>query len=489
MCECCVEEGGMAAELWNRVKIPIPSAVSCVRVPFSLTTDTHITNLLSENENVLKLIQSEILQTEIRVLYELLYILSNSFKCNKSFKGLQRVEQCINKLKRMKLDAALQELKQLCPNRFQRGLSIRSGECDVPSQPKLEWLCLKVLGAVELMSCTLSHCSRTFSLSKQHMKLEEFIILNVVITSMLSRLWVMFRGVLCCLSTLYDHLLILLSEVAEAQPMPFLTDFSLPADVALFLGPADAFLLTRQSAHGLKAKKRREKKKKKKTSFAVVKSQKKVDDLGVAVERGSVPEKDMKPFLRFCGDSSKGKSFQHKTQKAERTKKFKKQLKEATAVTDMEICLQEMIQWCKSERMTKRKCLFTFLLLKCQRMKCLEAAGYNVQRRIKTFRQEACWALSLQGSLPTSLQSSTAIRKNPRLRTRLHRLRSQFKSSSLRAAHKNTRMKRGGKRTELAEPMLSRENQSSQASYELTSPTTEHSSHDDIDDIFASVGL
>lgn len=47
--------------------------------------------LLSENELVLKLMNSEILQTEIRVLYELLYILKNSFRGNKTFKGLQQV--------------------------------------------------------------------------------------------------------------------------------------------------------------------------------------------------------------------------------------------------------------------------------------------------------------------------------------------------------------------------------------------------------------
>lgn len=45
---------------------------------------------------------------------------------------------------------------------FLRGLSIRIGECDVPSQPMLEWLCLKLLGAAQLMSCTLSRCSRAF---------------------------------------------------------------------------------------------------------------------------------------------------------------------------------------------------------------------------------------------------------------------------------------------------------------------------------------
>lgn len=53
--------------------------------------DAKVKALLVENEKVLKLIHSELLQTEIRVLYELLYILYNSYRGNKTFKCLQQV--------------------------------------------------------------------------------------------------------------------------------------------------------------------------------------------------------------------------------------------------------------------------------------------------------------------------------------------------------------------------------------------------------------
>lgn len=43
-----------------------------------------------------------------------------------------------------------------------RGLGLKTGECSVPSQPTLEWTCLKVLGAAELLSCCLQRCSRAF---------------------------------------------------------------------------------------------------------------------------------------------------------------------------------------------------------------------------------------------------------------------------------------------------------------------------------------
>ncbi|KAM6978798.1 nucleolus and neural progenitor protein [Tautogolabrus adspersus] len=478
----------MAAEVWNRVKIPFPSAVSCVRIHFRPTTDTNIKTLLVENEKVLRLIGSEILQTEIRVLYELLYVLNNSFRGNKTFKGLQQVEQCINRLKKMNLDVALQELRELCPNKIQRKLGIKVGECDVPSQPMLEWLCLKVLGAAKLMSCTLNRCSRAFSLSKQQMKWEEFVVLNVVITSMLSRLWVMFRGVLCCLSALYQQLLELLKEVAKAQPMPFLTDFSLPVDVALFLGSSDAFLLTKRSAHDAKVKNQ-----KKKMPSVLVKNQgqtkKAKEDLGVAVERGAALDTDMKSFLKVYTNYTKGKSARQKTQKEERKQKFKKQVRGATTFTDMEKCLEEMIQWCKSQRMKKEKCLLSFLNLKCQRMKCLEAAGYNVQKRFKTFRKEACWASSPQGSVPKCCRSSAEMRRSPRLRTRFHFLRRRLKSAAVRTGLKTKRTKRKEERTELPESGLSGDNQGSRKTYEQISHTKELDPNDDIDDIFAFVGL
>ncbi|XP_032385694.1 nucleolus and neural progenitor protein isoform X1 [Etheostoma spectabile] len=371
----------MAGEPWNRVNIAFPGAVSTVRVHFSSTTDASVRALLVENDKVLKLIRSEILQTEVRVLYELLYFLNNSSRGNKTFKGLKQVEQCINRLKNMKLDVALQELTELCPKRIQRGLSIKAGECDVPSQPMLEWLCLKVLGAAQLMSCTLSRCSRAFVLAKQQMKWEEFVILNMVITSMLSRLWVIVRGILVSLSTLYQRLLELLRQVANAQPMPFLTDFSLPADIAQFLAPSDARVLTKKPAGGPLAKGHRHKQQSKKKSSVEGKNQgasREVrEDLGVAVERVTGLDADMKPFLKVFRDFSEVKSFPQKTYKDDTTRKFKKQVREAATFTDMAAHLEEMIPWCKSQKMEKEKRLLSFLQLKCQRMKCLEAAGYK----------------------------------------------------------------------------------------------------------------
>ncbi|XP_034742010.1 nucleolus and neural progenitor protein isoform X2 [Etheostoma cragini] len=478
----------MAGEPWNRVNIAFPGAVSSVRVHFSSTTDASVRALLVENDKVLKLIRSEILQTEVRVLYELLYFLNNSSRGNKTFKGLKQVEQCLNRLKSMKLDVALQELTELCPKRIQRGLSIKAGECDVPSQPMLEWLSLKVLGAAQLMSCTLNRCSRAFVLAKQQMKWEEFVILNMVITSMLSRLWVIVRGILVSLSTLYQQLLELLTQVASAQPMPFLTDFSLPANMAQFLAPSDAHLLTKKPPRGALAKGPRHKQQSKKKSSVKGKDQgasrEVKEDLGVAVERVTGLDADLKPFLKVVRD------FSEKTYKDDTTQKFKKQVREAATFTDMAAHLEEMIPWCKSQKMEKEKRLLSFLHLKCQRMKCLEAAGYKVQRRLRTFRQEACWASSPRGSVPATCRAAAATRRPARLTTRLQKLRNPFKSSTVGTRAPQKQLKRQRQRTELSVSRLSGDNLKTRTTNEATSTQTSGCDRqDDIDDIFASVGL
>ncbi|XP_060944720.1 nucleolus and neural progenitor protein-like [Limanda limanda] len=483
-------QSSMAAEPWNRVNISFPGAVSSVRVTFSSATGTNVAALLVENEKVLKLLRSEILQTEVRVLYELLYILNNSFRGNKTLKGLKQVEQCVNRLKKMKLDVALDELTCLCPNRIQSGLSIKTGNCDVPSQPMLEWLCLKVLGAAQLMSCTLDRCCRAFSLSHQHMKLEEFVILNLVITSMLSRLWVIFRGVLVSLSTLYQQLLEFLREVAKAQPMPFLTDFSLPPDVAQLLSPSHALLLIKTPKPGSHAKEHKETQKEKSSTARVKKPGQKGkvrEDLGVAIERGLVHDTDMKPFLEVF------RNFQETPNKTDGTLRFKELVGEVTSFTDMAAYLEEQITWCKSQQRKKEKRLLTFLRLKCHKMTSLEAAGYNVQRKLQSLRREALWASSLQGSAPRTFRLSASMRMNPRRRARFHYLRRQLRFSTIKTVvkkiHLRRERRRGRRKCELSASGPTEEEESSGTTHKETPQPIHCEGQDDIDDIFASVGL
>uniref|UniRef100_A0A3Q2E4Q7 Nucleolus and neural progenitor protein n=1 Tax=Cyprinodon variegatus TaxID=28743 RepID=A0A3Q2E4Q7_CYPVA len=426
-----------AGELWNRVNIPYPCATSSVHM--EITPPTGKDSLLVENEDVLKLLRNKIFQTEIRLLYELMFILNNSYRGNKTFKGLQLVEQCINRLKNMKLDTALQELVELCPNQIQMAMCMETCECNVPSQPVLEWTCLKVLGAGKLLSCTLSRCSKAFILSKKQMKWAEFLILNLVITSMLSRLWCFFRGLLASLSNLYQWLLKLLGLVAQAQPMPYLTDTALPADMADFLDPADAVMLRKLSAFNAHLEERK----------AKLKTRKKVSE--------------------------------------EQSKKeiFEKLTGEATSFALMSASMEEMIQWCGSEGMRKTKRLLTFLRLKCKRMKCLEAAGYNVQRKLRLFRQEVCLALSPQTSALRTFRFPA--QRMTVQRRRSQPLRKRFMVSRARTGLNTSRVFGHQKQNELE--MFLKDFQRSQAASRTTLQVTNSDRNDDIDDIFAIAGL
>ncbi|XP_061924491.1 nucleolus and neural progenitor protein [Entelurus aequoreus] len=471
-------------EPWNRINVLFPSAVYCVCVPFTPKTDVIVSNLLVENGKVLKLLRSTLLQTEVRVLYDLLYNLNNSSRGNKTFRVMKQVEQCINRLKDMKLDVALQDLYDVCPNKIQRKLSKKVEECELPSQPMLEWLCLKVLGAAQLMSCTMKRCSKGFVLSRQHMNFE-FVILNMVITSMFSRFWVIFRGILASLRSLYRQLYDLRGKVSEAKPMPFLTDFCLPADVADFLGPSDASLFPAKHKIQVKAQKGKVEKQKPPIKTNNLGPTRKIrEDLGVAVQRELEFDSDIKPIQTIFGNIAKKKTLPKEKNKAEKKQMYQRQLKQVLTFKDMASCLEEMILWCKSKKTNKRERLLTFLRLKCRRLRGLEAAGYKVQKKLQTFKQEAYQAFcGVPGPARKTCPPAVACRRRGRLRTRLWTLRMQFRSSEMR---RHVKRKPRQKKC-LSLGLLMQDGGLSEM--DKATACTVDSVKNDIDDIFACVGL
>lgn len=395
-----------------------------------------------------KLLYSLLLQTDIRVLYELLYVLNNSFRQQKSFRALKQVEQCINRLKEMKLDSALGELMELCPSQAQRQLASDSkGDIIVPSQPALEWYCLKVLGAAKLMSCVLKRCTRAFLLSQQHLQSEEFVLLNVVLNSMLSRLWVFFRGILACLAPLYEQILKLWKDVSEAQRMPYLRDFSLPTDIAEFLGPSDSPLLGMEPVpapapenlmEGVEMLFTQDESEQRKLAQAgLVNIKNKNVDLGTAVvhQRKSVKGIDLKALLKKThGDlpetslKQREQSSSHDTFVLGHKRMFLKKVKTLTTFSDMATEVKEMVRWCESMMLTEEKKRLSFLYLKCKRMEQVESAGYSVQRKLKSFRQEVYWALLLLRSIPRTSLSLTSLWRSAHCRTLYQPLRTRFTS-------------------------------------------------------------
>lgn len=112
----------------------------------------------------------------------------------------------------------------------------------------------------------------------------------------------------------------------------------------------------------------------------------------------------------------------------------------------------------------------------------------SVQKKLRTFRHEAHWASTLQGSVPRSLSFSAAVRRNAHLRARFHSLKTRFKSSIVKAGVKKKHLKRRRK-SQLPVSGLSDHSQRRKTKHAASPQTTVCDSYDDIDDIFSSIGL
>lgn len=515
----------MAEEPWNRVNIPFPSAISSIRIPFSSTTDTTIKHIIEENDKVRMLLESGLLQTDIRVLYELLYLLNNSLRQHKPLRVIKQVEQCINRLKEMKLDAALLDLGELCPKKVQRQLGIKVGQCEVPSQPMLEWFCLKALGAASLMRCVLHHCTRAFILIRQHLHWGEFIVLNVVLASMVSRLRVFFQGILVSLAPLYQRVLELLREVSQAQPMPYLQDFTLPADMTEFLGAPDSPLLKIEPSGAPKVGIRGisrpalltrlfkdvsgEQKKQPDVKPAAIRKSGRRLDLGKAVSvrkigDSVVPGFDVKALLKRAQGGiddnlvvEKEPSFPLDAVTLGQKRKFVKQVKAAATFRDMAAGLEESMRWCKRQKLKQERGRLAFLHLRCQQMKHLEAAGHRVQRKLRRYKQEVSWALTLRRAGPRTCQPLKTLWRRAHPRTRFQPLRTKVQTVRSGVCLNRKQSKRHRKRTDLlsfTDPLedVSRGNDMSSTSISEQAPEASVQNpssvnKDDIDDIFASL--
>ncbi|XP_056611044.1 nucleolus and neural progenitor protein [Triplophysa dalaica] len=429
----------MAQEPWNKVHIPFPSAVSSSRIAFTDTTGVLIERLLADCKRALTLLCSEVLQTEIRVMYELLYILNNSFRQHKPFRSLKQVEQCINRLKEMKLQGAIEDLTELCPNKHQRDAGTDVGECDVPSQPMLEWICLKLLGASSLLARTLERCTKAFLRTRQHLHLGEFIVLNVVITSMLSRLWVFFRGILRALIPMYGRTIELLMMVRQSQSMGYLTDFTLPGNLKDFLfhshpdlpieddftKPSWASRWHKKHQFSIlgrlfeKTEREEDKGQEERGMIPVLTSdhyEGSSIDLGTAVlqQRPEISsygldikamlQQPCKPMKQIMSQGAKLDSSRQVGVSQKR--KLVNLLRKVSSFSNMTAQLKEVIHWCRSCKLHQERKRVSYLLLKSLRMESLEADGIRVEKRLKTFKLKAQKMMMLQKNVSLKCSSS-----------------------------------------------------------------------------------
>lgn len=112
----------------------------------------------------------------------------------------------------------------------------------------------------------------------------------------------------------------------------------------------------------------------------------------------------------------------------------------------------------------------------------------SVQEKLRTFRQKVRWALSPQRRGPKKPLSPVLTRWNKRS-TNLHSARSRSKCSALRASDKVKKGKRQKKRSRSRLSGRFRDKRRSKNRCEGTSETSNQNTQNDIDDIFASIGL
>ncbi|XP_069053629.1 nucleolus and neural progenitor protein isoform X2 [Lepisosteus oculatus] len=440
-------------EPWNKLDIAFPSVISTVEIRSDGCMELHLRCFLEECEKVLILLKSKVLQTEIRIMNALLYVFHHRLRQHKPYRAFKQVEQCVNRLQNMRLEAAFQDIKEMCPKKFEKLQGSEFALYEVPSQPALEWFSLKVLGASKLMLSLMQYCSKAFLLALQHLNWKEFIILNVVLSGVLSRLWVFSRGILKTLVCLYEKM------------FPFLQDVS-------------------------KKKERTEPPKVESINQKSTSEQEKSFDLGIPVSEkrseglGNLPGLDVKAlFKRPCGATKVTEGDCHvlpkclmKCQRASlleeslfcKKESFVCHIKGVASFSDLTASIKEVLEWCKGQRLQWESRWLSYQHLKCQRLKHMEAKGYRFSRKLNCYRKQTCRIL---------IPGESAMRKystsNTKWSVRSLQSKFQMKWKSSRQ-HSKTKMD-----LTLVNPKDTTKNTVSNSSTE----------QEDIDSIFASIGL
>ncbi|XP_010969105.1 nucleolus and neural progenitor protein isoform X5 [Camelus dromedarius] len=322
-------------EPWNRVRIPKAGSRSEVTVQDpSAALDLCIAAVIKECCLVTLSLKSQILDAETDVLCAVLYSNHNRMGRHKPHLALKQVEQCLKRLKNMNLEGSIQDLSESFSSNENQPVATRA--CVIPSQPVVEFVLMKILGACKLLLRLLDCCCKTFLLTVKHLGLQEFIILNLVMVGLVSRLWVLYKDVLKRLISLYEPLFGLLQEVSRIQPLPYFKEESSEFDVRAFC---------KQLKH--------------KTIQATKHSWKAIGTPCV-------------------------KSFVQRFQEAETFIELSKEI-------------QMAIQWCRSKKLKAQTTFLGSKLLKSNRLKHVEAQGYSLPKKLECLKTSVCNCL-LHGS-------------------------------------------------------------------------------------------
>ncbi|XP_036205711.1 nucleolus and neural progenitor protein isoform X2 [Myotis myotis] len=347
----------------------------------------------------------------------------------------------------MNLESSIQDLSELFSSNENQPVATKA--CVIPSQPVVEFVLMKILGACKLLLRLLDCCCKTFLLTVKHLGLQEFIILNLVMVGLVSRLWVLYKGVLKRLISLYASLFGLLQEVSRIQPLPYFKDFTFPSDIVEFLGQPYLEVFKKKMPTAFAAKgvtkllnklfstKEQSLRCSEETSHRISKkaNQMKINiqnnvDLGQPVKNKEIfkaksSEFDVRAFCKqlkhraiqkasfeFKCPQSQLKATKHSSQEVTGTPcatTFVQRFQEAETFIQLSEEIQMAILWCRSKKLKAQASFLGNKLLKSNRLKHVEAQGYSLPKKLECIKTSICNCL-LRGS------DSKTSKHHPRLR-------------------------------------------------------------------------
>ncbi|XP_074856130.1 nucleolus and neural progenitor protein [Carettochelys insculpta] len=412
---------------WNRWDVPWPASCATVALPAQHPAVRCLPAVITGCYKVNTLLNSKAVKVEGKVLHSILYGFHNRMAHHKTYLSLKQVEQCLKRLNKMNLIGSIQNLAELCPR---KNKSEKGGECLVPSQPVLEVVAVKILGGCKLLLRLLECCCKAFVLSVQHLCLEEYILLNTVVSGLLSRLWILYRCVLQSLISLYGVVSGLLQKVSATQQMPYIKGFNFPSGITEFLGPLYSEIeKKRPNVLGMKkptewldklfAGPATTSGSKKKGQAAPARGSKRTTKIQRSVDIG-------KPVVVKRANKGKQLGFDIKTLRRQlkprvqeaidfklmlsNAKEVRSQCAKSLVLRFRETCsfgelseaLKTAILWCKRKKLKSEAFFLGTKLLKSKRLQHVEAQGCSLKKKLGCVKasickyllsglQKACW--------------------------------------------------------------------------------------------------
>ncbi|XP_014647732.1 PREDICTED: uncharacterized protein C3orf17 homolog [Ceratotherium simum simum] len=462
-------------EPWNRVRIPKAGSHSAVTVQApGAGLELCIATVIKECCLVTLSLKSQTLDAETDVLCAVLYSNHNRMGRHKPHLALKQVEQCLKRLKNMNLESSIQDLSELFSN---GNRPVATKTCVIPSQPVVELVLMKILGACKLLLRLLDCCCKTFLLTVKHLGLQEFIILNLVMVGIVSRLWVLYKGVLKRLISLYEPLFGLLQEVSRIQPLPYFKDFTFPSDIAEFLGQPYFEIFKKKMPTAFAAKgvtkllnklfltKEQSLRPSEETLLGISKKAKQMKiniqnnvDIGRPVKNKKIfkeksSEFDVRAFCKqlkhkavqetnfeFSCSKSKLKATKYSSQKAIGTpcaKSFVQRFREAQTFLQLSEEIQMAIRWSRSKKLRAQATFLGNKLLKSNRLKHVEAQGYSLPKKLACIKTSICNCLLRGSGIKTSKHHLRQRRSQNKFLLRERKPPRKLQSTLLKEIHQS----------------------------------------------------